>query len=73
MFPRTLKFKVGFYLAIILTTTLLAFAFLVVRHERVQLLETAAAHVTQLSDVVIRSTRFAMSLFINRNIRRDAL
>jgi two-component system NtrC family sensor kinase len=60
MLPTTLRSKVGFSLAVTLTATLLVFAFLVVRQERVQLLETAAGHVTQLSDVVIRSTRFAM-------------
>ena len=56
----TLKLKVALYLAVTLTATLLAFAFLVVRHEREELLQAAAAHVNQLSDVIIRSTRFAM-------------
>jgi len=58
--PRTLKFKVGFYLAVTLTATLAAFAVVVIRHQRIELLEAAAGHATQLSDVVIRSTRFAM-------------
>ncbi len=60
MLQKTLKFKVGFYLAVALTAVLLIFAALVVRHERSQLLNSAAAHVTQLSDVIVRSTRFAM-------------
>ena len=60
MLPRTLKFKVGFYLAVTLTATLAAFAVVVIRHQRIELLEAAAGHATQLSDVVIRSTRFAM-------------
>ncbi len=60
MVAKTLKFKVGLYLAVTLTTTLLLFAVLVVRHERNALLQAAAAHVNQLSDVIIRSTRFAM-------------
>ena len=60
MFPATLKFKVGAYLAITLMATLLIFAVLVVRQERNQFLEAAAEHVNELSDVVIRSTRFAM-------------
>jgi two-component system NtrC family sensor kinase len=60
MSRATLKFKVGAYLAVTLTATLLAFAFLVVRHERNQFLGAAAEHVNELSDVVIRSTRFAM-------------
>ncbi len=60
MVAKTLKLKVGLYLAVTLTATLLTFAVLVVRHERAQLLQAAAAHVNQLSDVIIRSTRFAM-------------
>ncbi|HET7729387.1 MAG TPA: ATP-binding protein [Usitatibacter sp.] len=60
MVAKTLKFKVGLYLATTLTTTLLLFAVLVVSHQRSGLLEAAAAHVNQLSDVIIRSTRFAM-------------
>jgi two-component system NtrC family sensor kinase len=58
--PQTLKAKVGAYLAVTLTATLLLFALIVVRHERDNLLEAASEHVSQLSDVVIRSTRFAM-------------
>ena len=60
MVASTLKFKVGLYLAVTLTATLLLFAVLVVRHERNELLQAAASHVNQLSDVIIRSTRFAM-------------
>jgi two-component system, NtrC family, sensor kinase len=60
MVGSTLKFRVSLYLAVTLTATLLLFAVLVVRHEREELLEAAAAHVNQLSDVIIRSTRFAM-------------
>ena len=60
MVAKTLKFKVGLYLAVTLTTTLLLFAVLVVGHQRTELLEAAASHVNQLSDVIIRSTRFAM-------------
>ena len=56
----SLKLKVGLYLMITLTATLLLFALLVVRNERQELLRAAAAHVNQLSDVIIRSTRFAM-------------
>jgi two-component system NtrC family sensor kinase len=56
----SLKFKVGLYLMITLTATLMLFALLVVRNERQELLRAAASHVNQLSDVIIRSTRFAM-------------
>ena len=58
--PKTLKFKVGLYLAIALTVAMLLFTVLVIRHQRDQLLQEAASHVTQLSEVITRSTRFAM-------------
>jgi len=58
--PKTLKFKVGLYLAIALTVTLSLFTVLVVRHQRDELLQEAASRVTQLSEVITRSTRFAM-------------
>lgn len=60
MRPRTLKFKVGFYLAAGLTVTLLLFTVLVFRHQRDELLKEAVRHVTQLSEVITKSTRFAM-------------
>jgi two-component system NtrC family sensor kinase len=58
--PKTLKFKVGFYLATALTVTLLVFIVLVVRHQRDERLQAAMNHVAQLSEVITRSTRFAM-------------
>jgi len=60
MLPRSLRFKVGFYVALALMATLLLFAVLVVRQQRNALLESAQRHVTQLSEVITRSTRFAM-------------
>jgi two-component system NtrC family sensor kinase len=57
---NTLKFKVAFYLAIALTLAMLLFTALVVRHQRDQLLDETASHVTQLSEVITKSTRFAM-------------
>lgn len=60
MLPQTLKAKVAVYLALGLAGGLLVFMVLVVRHERNELLEAAVARVSQLSEVVIRSTRFAM-------------
>ena len=60
MGPKTLKFKVGLYLAIALTVTLLLFTLLVVRHQRDGLLKEATSRVTQLSEMITRSTRFAM-------------
>ncbi len=60
MLPQSLRFKVGFYVALALMATLLLFAVLVVRQQRSALLESAESHVTQLSEVITRSTRFAM-------------
>jgi two-component system NtrC family sensor kinase len=60
MLPQTLKVKVALYLAVGLTGVLIVFTVLVVRHERKELLQAAVARVTQLADVVVRSTRFAM-------------
>lgn len=60
MLPSTLKFKVGFYLAIIVTAAMLVFTVLVVLHQRNELLDDAADHVTRLSEVIAKSTRYAM-------------
>src|ERR1700675_4320276 len=60
MLPRTLKFKVGFYVAAALTAAMLLFTFLVISHQRDQLLQEAASHVTQISEVITKSTRYAM-------------
>jgi len=58
--PKTLKLKVGLYLAFALALALLLFTLLVVRHQRDQLLREATSRVTQLSEMITRSTRFAM-------------
>ncbi len=60
MGPKTLKFKVSLYVAIALTVALLLFTLLVVRHQQDALLREAKSRVTQLSEMVTRSTRFAM-------------
>ena len=60
MLPHTLKFRVGFYLAIALTVAMLVFAWLVIRHQRAELLQAAANHVMQVSEVITKSTRYAM-------------
>ena len=60
MRPQTLKFKIGFYLTITLTAAMVLFTVLVARHQRDELLDQAANHVTQLSEVITKSTRFAM-------------
>jgi len=60
MRPMPLKLKIGVSLALALTAAMLVFAVLVVGHSREQLLEGAASRVTQLSEVITKSTRFAM-------------
>jgi two-component system NtrC family sensor kinase len=60
MRSKTLKFKVVSYLAIALTLAMLVFTVLVVRHQRDELLREAVSHVAQISDVIKKSTRFAM-------------
>lgn len=60
MARQTLKFRVSLYLALCLTAALALFTALVVRHERDELLAAAVDQLSQLSEVIIRSTRFAM-------------
>jgi two-component system NtrC family sensor kinase len=60
MRPVSLKLKIGIFLATTLTVAMLLFTVLVVRHSRQELLQEAAGHVNQLSEVITRSTRFAM-------------
>lgn len=57
---HTIKFKVGLYLTVALSLAVILFTGLVAWHQRNELLDTVAAHVIQLSDVITRSTRFAM-------------
>ncbi len=57
---NSLKFKVGFYLSIALTVAVFVFTLMIVSHNREALLKQAVKHSAQLSDVLIKSTRFAM-------------
>jgi two-component system NtrC family sensor kinase len=56
----SLKFKVAIYLALALMVTVFLFSLLLIRNQREEMLEQAVDHVNQLSEVVIKSTRFAM-------------
>ena len=60
MRPKTLKVKVIVYLTIALSLAMLMFIVLVVRHQREELLQNAVENVAQISDVIKKSTRFAM-------------
>ncbi len=56
----SLKFKVGIYLVIALTIAVFVFTFQVVRNSREQLMQQAVSNAAQLSETLIKSTRFAM-------------
>jgi len=56
----SLKFKVGIYLVIALTVAVFTFTLMVVKNTREELLQQAIGHGTQLSQLLIKSTRFAM-------------
>lgn len=57
---KSLRFKVALYLGVALCGVMVLFTLLVAWYQRSELLDTVASHVIQLSDVVTRSTRFAM-------------
>jgi two-component system NtrC family sensor kinase len=60
MIRNSLKVKVGVYLVVALTIAVFVFTFMVVRHSREELLNQAISHSAQLSEVITKSTRFAM-------------
>jgi len=60
MRPRTIKTKVGLYLTLALTVAMVLFCAPVLWYLRGELLSGTADYVTQLSEVITRSTRFAM-------------
>jgi two-component system NtrC family sensor kinase len=57
---QTLKLKVSLYLTLALSAAMLIFTLVTAWHQQNQLLEEAADHVTKLSEVITKSTRFAM-------------
>jgi two-component system, NtrC family, sensor kinase len=60
MIRNSIKVKVGFYLVIALMTAVFLFTSLVVLNNREELLQQAISHTALLSDVITKSTRFAM-------------
>ena len=60
MFPQSLKFKVSLYLTVALSGAMILFTVLIVQRHRVDLLNEVARHVTQISEVITKSTRYAM-------------
>ncbi len=57
---QSLKFKVGLYLTAALSLAVVLFTVVVAWNQRNELLDTVAGYVIQLSEVITRSTRFAM-------------
>src|ERR1039458_7966615 len=60
MQPKTLKFKVMLYLTLALSVVMLFFTVLVAWFMHKEILEKVSDHVIQLSEVISKSTRFAM-------------
>ena len=60
MQPRTLKFKVVLYLTVALSVAMLTFTGAVAWFMHNQILDSVSDYVIQLSQVITRSTRFAM-------------
>jgi two-component system NtrC family sensor kinase len=62
MFPKQIKLKVSLYLAIALSPAMLLLPFFIVQHQREHLQSEVARHVVQVSEVIVKSTRYAMLL-----------
>ena len=62
MSPRSLKFKVSLYLSTVLVAVMLLFVVLLVQQARGEQLRTLVTHMSQMSQVIARSTRYAMLL-----------
>jgi two-component system NtrC family sensor kinase len=62
MLPKHIRLKVSLYLIIALSLAMGLFTLLVVRHQGQDLLAQAAGHLAQTSEVIVKSTRYAMLL-----------
>ena len=60
MVQQTLKFKVGLYLALGLSVAVVLFTVLIAWKQRNELFDAVASQVTELSQVIVKSTRLAM-------------
>jgi two-component system NtrC family sensor kinase len=60
MYPRSLKFKVGLYLAIALIAAMAIFIAMVIQYQRAELIGQVSDNIAQVSQVITKSTRFAM-------------
>jgi two-component system, NtrC family, sensor kinase len=62
MFPTSLKAKVSLYLSGVLIAVMVLFVLLLVQQARQEQLNVIVGHMTQMSQVIARSTRYAMLL-----------
>src|SRR5450759_1608802 len=62
MLPKSIKLKVGLYLIIALSAAMVLFTLLIVKYQQEDLLGEISRHVMQISEVIARSTRYAMLL-----------
>lgn len=62
MFQNNLKLKVSLYLIIALSTAMVLFTLLIVKHQLEELQSGISRHATQISEVIVKSTRYAMLL-----------
>jgi two-component system NtrC family sensor kinase len=62
MFKKSLKLRVSLYLAIALSPAIVLFPFLIIEHQQKHLQDEIAGHVTQISEIIVKSTRYAMLL-----------
>ncbi|TRZ92006.1 MAG: HAMP domain-containing protein [Rhodocyclaceae bacterium] len=60
MRPMNLRVRVSLYLFVALSVAMVLFALLIVKHQRDEMQNVVSRHVTQLSDVVVASTRYTM-------------
>ena len=60
MFFKHIKYKVSLYLALALAPVMVLFPYLIVQHQRNHLQEEISRHVVQISEIVVKSTRYAM-------------
>ena len=62
MIFKQIKFKVSLYLALALVPVMILFPYLIVQHQRDHLQSEISRHVVQISEIVVKSTRYAMLL-----------
>jgi two-component system NtrC family sensor kinase len=62
MLPKNIRLKVSLYLIIALSAAMTLFTVLIVRHQQEDLLGEISRHVMQISEVIVKSTRYAMLL-----------